>query len=201
MEDEESKRRKAQKLRSEERRLLYIHCRTKTKLKKKEWGRLFALGNMKNCDQVVSHKENPPVPGKTSKGVNLAESLASQLLVFLHDQTYNLKKIQFDDKGVITDIPLKTALDLLEDELIDICTSNKNVSYDIHEDGGMNISFKSGLQLSVILDHEDLELAIYDDEDKLAPELFDPDDNVVDVLRGCSVEKAVYYIQKLLMKS
>lgn len=200
MDDEEIKRREAQKLRSEERRQLYIQCRAKTKLKKKEWGRLFALGNLKNCDQVVSHKENPPVPGKTSKGVNLAESLASQLLVFLHDQTYNLKKIQFE-KGVITDIPLKTALDLLEDELIDICTNNKKVSYDLHEDGGMNISFKSGLQLSVILDNEDLELAIYDHEDKLVTELFDPDDKVVDVLRGCSVEKAVHYVQKLLMTS
>jgi hypothetical protein len=201
MQDWKTGRSDEQSRRSEERRLLYIQCRMRTKLKKKEWGRLFALGNMKNCDQVVSHKENPPDSGKTSKGVNLAESLACQLLHFLHDQKYNLKKIQFDENGVITDIPLKTELDLFEDQVIEICSNNADVSYVVYEGGSMTISFRTGLQLSVVLDDGGLDLAIFDRENNLSPDLFDLDDNVIDVLCGCSVDKAMQYVQKLLRES
>lgn len=88
---------------------IYRDSRAHTGLNKRQWGRLFALGNLKNTDQVVSHKENLEQPGKntTSKGVNMPEALASQLLVFLHDQGFDIEKIQFDKNGRVTEIPTK----------------------------------------------------------------------------------------------
>ena len=88
---------------------IYRDCRTHTGLNKRQWGRLFALGNRKNTDQVVSHKENTEQPGKgtTSKGVNMPEALASQLLSFIHDQGFDIANIEFDDKGKIKNIPTR----------------------------------------------------------------------------------------------
>lgn len=85
---------------------IYRECRAHTGLNKRQWGRLFALGSLKNTDQVVSHKENPakPGPGTTSKGVNMPEALASQLLAFLHDQGFDIEKIVFDENGKIVAI-------------------------------------------------------------------------------------------------
>lgn len=87
---------------------IYRESRAHTGLNKRQWGRLFALGREKNSDQVVGHKENPtpPGPNTTSKGVNLAEALASQLLVFLYNEGYDISKIQFDETGRIVDVPL-----------------------------------------------------------------------------------------------
>lgn len=86
---------------------IYRECRAHTGLNKRQWGRLFALGNLKNTDQVVSHKENPdlPGPGTTSKGVNMPEALAAQLLSFIHDQGFDTAQIEFDPEGRILDIP------------------------------------------------------------------------------------------------
>jgi len=86
---------------------IYRDSRAHTGLNKRQWGRLFALGNPKNTDQVVSHKENPERPGRdtTSKGVNMPEALASQLLTFLYDQGFDIANIEFDDSGRIKKIP------------------------------------------------------------------------------------------------
>ncbi len=86
---------------------IYRDCRAHTGLNKRQWGRLFALGNLKNTDQVVSHKENPERPGKgtTSKGVNMPEALAAQLLAFIHDQGFDVAGIEFDESGKIKQIP------------------------------------------------------------------------------------------------
>lgn len=89
---------------------IYRDCRAHTGLNKRQWGRLFALGNVKNTDQVVSHKEKPEQPGKgtTSKGVNMPEALASQLLSFLYDQGFDITNIEFDGEGKIKSIPKST---------------------------------------------------------------------------------------------
>lgn len=88
---------------------IYRDCRAHTGLNKRQWGRLFALGNLKNTDQVVGHKENPEPPGKgtTSKGVNMSEALAAQLLVFLHKQGFDVGNIVFDNDGHIMHIPTR----------------------------------------------------------------------------------------------
>ena len=86
---------------------IYRECRAHIGLNKRQWGRLFALGKLKNTDQVVGHKENPDPPGKgsTSRGVNMPEALAAQLLSFLHDQGFEVSGIEFDDTGRILKIP------------------------------------------------------------------------------------------------
>jgi len=86
---------------------IYRACRAATGLNKRQWGRIFALGNLKNTDQVVGHKENPelPGPGSTSKGVNMSEALASQLLFFLSEEGYDVGSIEFDEGGLMK--PLK----------------------------------------------------------------------------------------------
>lgn len=73
------------------------------------WGRIFALGNERNTAQVVGHKENPikPGTGSTSKGVNMSEALAAQLLKVLHDDGYDVSAMRFDDSGRILSIPKK----------------------------------------------------------------------------------------------
>lgn len=88
-------------------KVIYAECRVHTGLNKRQWGRLFALGKTKNTDQVVSHKENPAKPGEgtTSKGVNMPEALAAQLLVFLFDQGFDVANIEFDSDGRIINIP------------------------------------------------------------------------------------------------
>lgn len=91
------------------RKAIYREARAHTGLNKRQWGRLFALGRTHNTHQVVGHKENPakPGPGTTSKGVNMAEALASQLLVLLHDQGVDIEGLRFDEKGRLTSIPFK----------------------------------------------------------------------------------------------
>lgn len=93
----------------EKRKQIYKDCRANVGLNKRQWGRIFALGLLKNTDQVVSHKENPASPrtNSTSKGVNKAEALAAQLLQFFNEQGYDLKAIEFDDEGRIINFPKK----------------------------------------------------------------------------------------------
>lgn len=90
---------------------IYRNARSETGLTKPEWGRLFALGNTHNTFQVVNHKENPTQPGSgtSSKGVNMPEALAAQLLVFIHNQGFDINRIAFDDQGHIVDVPKKAA--------------------------------------------------------------------------------------------
>lgn len=86
---------------------IYRECRARTGLNKRQWGRLFAIGKKNNTDQVVSHKEKQDKPGKgtTSRGVNMPEALAAQLLAFLHDKGFDIAKIIFDENGKIIEIP------------------------------------------------------------------------------------------------
>lgn len=92
------------------RKTIYRESRAHTGLNKRQWGRLFALGRTRNSHQVVGHKENPAAPGPdtTSKGVNMPEALAAQLLVFLHDQGFDIEAVSFDEEGRVQTIPRKT---------------------------------------------------------------------------------------------
>jgi hypothetical protein len=88
---------------------IYRDGRDTIGLNKRQYGRIFALGQVNNSDQVVGHKENPikPSTGNTSKGVNKAEALAAQLLVLLHEEGYLLKEMTFDEQGRILSAPKK----------------------------------------------------------------------------------------------
>lgn len=90
---------------------IYRESRAHAAVNQRQWGRLFALGNLKNTAQVVGHKENPLRPGKetTSKGVNMPEALAAQLLMFIYDQGFDIENIEFDDNGRIINIPRKSS--------------------------------------------------------------------------------------------
>lgn len=89
------------------RKSIYRSCRAHTGLNSRQWGRVFALGNLLNTAQVVGHKENPlpPASNNTSKGVNKAEALAAQLLAFIHDQGFDIQAMTFDAQGKILEIP------------------------------------------------------------------------------------------------
>ena len=76
---------------------LYTQARLSTGCSQDDWGRLFNLGIKKGQD-IVSKKEND------AKGVNLPEALSSELLRFLHDQGYDVKNIEFNEQGEITNI-------------------------------------------------------------------------------------------------
>lgn len=73
--------------------------------------------------------------------------------------------------------------------------------YAIYNDYGLNIVFTNGLQLSIIDDSTatemQFEIAIYDENNIIDPKYFDKKDNVIDVLRGCDVNKVNSYIGKI----
>ena len=89
------------------RKQIYRQARLDAGLNQRQWGRLFALGNLKNTAQVVGHKEcdQAPGPGSSSKGVNMAEALAAQLLAYLASQGIDIQSIEFDEMGRITHMP------------------------------------------------------------------------------------------------
>lgn len=82
-----------------DRREIYIKSRYHSGLERSEWGRLFALGDVKYANQAVYTKERE---GAGAKGVNKAEALAAQLLAFIHDLGYDLNKIEFDENGIMS---------------------------------------------------------------------------------------------------
>lgn len=77
---------------------MYTQSRIKTGCDQSEWARLFNLGSNKGQSHV-SDKETG------SRGVNMPEALASQLLALLDSQGFDVKNIQFDDNGYITHMP------------------------------------------------------------------------------------------------
>lgn len=89
----------------ESRREIYIKSREATLLDKHEWARLMNLGDGgKNAVSHVIKKENPS-DSANHRGVNAPEALASQLLVILKEYGKDVAKIEFDENGMITNIP------------------------------------------------------------------------------------------------
>ncbi len=84
---------------------IYRDCRHKTGLTPLQWGHLFTLGGA-GGQKEVNKKELDP--GEVnSRGVNMPEALAAQLLVKLEKEGFEITKFVFDDKGVIKRFPRK----------------------------------------------------------------------------------------------
>lgn len=77
---------------------MFFESRTSTGCDQHEWARLFNLGANKGQSHV-SDKETG------ARGVNMPEALASQLLLFISEQGFDIKNIEFDKNGYITEIP------------------------------------------------------------------------------------------------
>lgn len=83
----------------------YMTARRETGCSQNDWARLFNL----QPDSGVKHRQkgqsNVAAKELGSKGVNLAECLASELLLYLHNQGFDVKGIAFDSEGQIVSIP------------------------------------------------------------------------------------------------
>lgn len=90
-----------------DKKAIYREARKKIGLTIHSWGRIFALGNTKDTYQNVSLKEKDvtPQPGSISKGVNMPEALAAEMLRIFHYLGFDVDKIEFDEKGRIAKIP------------------------------------------------------------------------------------------------
>jgi len=77
---------------------MYKDARKKAKCDQAQWARIFNLGAQKG-QHHVSFKESG------SRGVNMPEALASQLLSFIAEQGFDVKNIKFDADGFITEVP------------------------------------------------------------------------------------------------
>lgn len=78
---------------------MYINGRAGSGLNQPQWERLFNLGGKGKSH--VSEKESG------TRGVNKPEALASQLLLFIAKQGFDINGIEFDENGYIVGVPVK----------------------------------------------------------------------------------------------
>ena len=87
---------------------IYRDCRRKTDLTRLQWGHLFTLGG-NGGHKEVGKKELQPGEA-SSRGVNMPEALAAQLLLKLDDVGFDITAIDFDNAGLIIKFPKKRKL-------------------------------------------------------------------------------------------
>ncbi|MEG3764912.1 hypothetical protein [Alteromonas sp. 14N.309.X.WAT.G.H12] len=89
----------------ENNRKLYTEARLAANCSQNDWARLFNL----QPDTGVKHRQkgqpNVSAKEKGTKGVNLSECLAAELLRYFHAQGYDVKHIEFDENNRIVNIP------------------------------------------------------------------------------------------------
>ena len=85
------------------RKSIYRECRKATGLSEVDWARLMCVGALGGEREV--HKKERPEGMASSRGVSMPEALAAQLLLFLHEQGYNINEAVFNDGGVLVSIP------------------------------------------------------------------------------------------------
>ena len=85
------------------RKALYKSAREEMGINKRQWARLFNLGELKGAADV--QKKELPTDQPLSRGVNKPEALASALLLFLHKKGYDVESITFDEKGYLANVP------------------------------------------------------------------------------------------------
>lgn len=90
----------------EGRKAIYRECRQQTGLSDIEWGRLMSVGGPGGEREV--HKKERPEGMASSRGVSMPEALAAQLLLFMHEEGYNLLEICFDESGRMVHRPRRT---------------------------------------------------------------------------------------------
>lgn len=92
-------------LTKEQKQKVYRDSREKTGLTIHQWGRLFTLDSVDGSREVTK-KENP-LDSTNSRGCNLSDALASQLLVLLDASGYDIDKFTFDEAGLLKKTPKK----------------------------------------------------------------------------------------------
>lgn len=90
----------------QERKNIYRECRDRTGLSDVEWARLMNVGAAGGEREV--HKKERDDSMASSRGVSMPESLAAQLLLFLHDEGYNLKEFEFNASGRLCARPARS---------------------------------------------------------------------------------------------
>lgn len=89
----------------ESRKAIYKRSRATTGINKRQWARLFSLGQEKGATEV--DKKEKAIGEANSRGVNMPEALASGLLEYFYRQGYDVEKMEFDGDGNIVNIPTK----------------------------------------------------------------------------------------------
>lgn len=84
---------------------IYRNCRGKTGLTPSQWGHLFTLGGTGGHKEVGKKELQSGEPN--SRGVNMPEALASQLLLKLDKEGFDITSIVFNDDGLIKRFPKK----------------------------------------------------------------------------------------------
>lgn len=85
---------------------IYRDCRNKTGLKPSQWGHLFSLGGTGGHKEVG--KKELQSGEANSRGVNMPEALASQLLLKLDTEGFDIASINFNEDGLIIYFPKKS---------------------------------------------------------------------------------------------
>lgn len=80
---------------------MYVKGRSGSGLNQPQWERLFNMGGKGKSH--VSEKE------LGARGVNKPEALASQLLLFIAKQGFDINNIEFDENGYIISVPVKAS--------------------------------------------------------------------------------------------
>lgn len=83
---------------------IYKNCRAVTGMNQNRWGRLFTLGNSKNVRQTVTRKEKASEDNNSTR-VSHIEAAHAQNCAFLYKIGYDIDNIEYDDQGVLIDIP------------------------------------------------------------------------------------------------
>jgi hypothetical protein len=92
-------------LTKQQKQTLYMNARQHTGLTSREWGRLFTLDSTDGSREVTK-KENP-LGSANSRGCNLSDALAAQLLVLVGDAGYDINQFTFDEAGLLKNTPKK----------------------------------------------------------------------------------------------
>ena len=88
------------------RKNIYRSARSATGINKRQWARLFSLGETKGAAEVYKKELEDGEPG--SRGVSMADALSATLIEYLFSQGYDVENMVFDEYGNIVDIPKTT---------------------------------------------------------------------------------------------
>ncbi|WP_025562883.1 hypothetical protein [Psychromonas sp. SP041] len=82
----------------------YLEARKSTGCSQNEWARLFNLDSKAGAGCRQKGQPNVAAKEAGTKGVNMPECLASELLRHFHGLGYDVKNIEFNEEGKITNI-------------------------------------------------------------------------------------------------
>lgn len=86
------------------RKAIYKKARAATGINKRQWARLFHLGEFKGAAEVDKKEREPGA--MNSRGVSHSDALAAGLLRYLHQEGRDVANIEFDEDGMVKLVPL-----------------------------------------------------------------------------------------------